>query len=58
MGSLTGTPHEAERALDFSVLVGSRPMYESMPLTRAAEAYQRMKSGAVKFRMVLTMDAA
>jgi alcohol dehydrogenase len=57
VGSLTGTPYETERALEFSVLVGARPMYESMPLGRAAEAYQRMKSGAVKFRMVLTMTA-
>ena len=55
LGSLTGSPYESERALDFSVLVGARPMYEAMPLERAAEAYVRMKSGAVKFRMVLTM---
>lgn len=57
LGSLTGSPYESERTLDFSVLVGARPMYESLPLERAAEAYQRMKSGAVKFRMVLTMPA-
>ncbi|WP_027797029.1 alcohol dehydrogenase [Paraburkholderia acidipaludis] len=54
-GSLTGTPYENEKALDFSVLAGVRPMIEVMPLERANEAYQRMRSGDVKFRMVLTM---
>ena len=59
IGSITGTPYENERALDFSVLTGVRPRIETMPLERAAEAYRRMRSGAVKFRMVLTMgDAA
>ena len=34
---------------------GVRPMVEVMPLEKANEAYQKMKSGEVKFRMVLTM---
>lgn len=55
IGSITGSPYENERALDFSVLTGVRPKIETMPLERAAEAYQRMRSGDVKFRMVLTM---
>lgn len=55
IGSITGSPYENERALDFSVLTGVRPMIETMPLERAADAYARMKSGNVKFRMVLTM---
>lgn len=58
LGSLTGTPYESERTLDFSVLADVRPRYESLPLERAAEAYQRLKRGDVKFRMVLTMTAA
>lgn len=56
MGSLTGTPYDNERALNFSVLADVRPLIETMPLERANEAYQRMKSGDVKFRMVLIMD--
>jgi alcohol dehydrogenase len=56
MGSLTGSPYESEKALDFSVLTGARPMIEVMPLEKANEAYQRMRSGDVKFRMVLTMS--
>ncbi len=41
--------------LDFSVLAGVRPLIQTMPLEKASEAYRRMKSGDVKFRMVLTM---
>lgn len=56
IGSITGSPYENERTLDFSVLTGVRPKIETMPLERAAEAYRRMRSGDVKFRMVLTMN--
>lgn len=55
LGSITGTPYENEKALDFSILTGVRPRIETMPLERAFEAYQKMKSGDVAFRMVLTM---
>ncbi|MEX3672360.1 alcohol dehydrogenase [Paraburkholderia phenoliruptrix] len=54
-GSITGSPYENEKTLDFSVLTGVRPMIETMPLEKAFVAYQRMKRGDVKFRMVLTM---
>lgn len=55
LGSITGTPYENEKTLDFSVLAGVRPRIETLPLERASEAYKKMKSGDVKFRMVLTM---
>lgn len=55
LGSITGTPYENEKTLNFSVLAGVRPRIEVMPLEHAHEAYRRMKSGDVKFRMVLTM---
>jgi alcohol dehydrogenase len=58
LGSITGSPYENEKALGFSVLAGVRPRFEAMPLERANEAYQRMKSGAAQFRMVLTMGQA
>ncbi|TKC92231.1 alcohol dehydrogenase [Trinickia terrae] len=54
-GSVTGSPYESERTLDFSVLSGVRPMIETMPLENAFAAYQRVKRGDVKFRMVLVM---
>ncbi len=55
-GSITGSPYDNERTLDFSVLSGVRPWVETLPLEQAKEAYLRIKSGKVKFRMVLTID--
>ncbi|MBP1885046.1 alcohol dehydrogenase [Sinorhizobium mexicanum] len=55
IGSITGSPYENEKTLDFSVLTGVRPMIETMPLERAQEAVQKMRSGDAKFRTVLTM---
>ncbi|MFC3165800.1 alcohol dehydrogenase catalytic domain-containing protein [Ciceribacter thiooxidans] len=55
IGSITGSPFENEKALAFSVLAGVRPMIETMPLERAQEAVERMRSGDAKFRIVLTM---
>jgi D-arabinose 1-dehydrogenase-like Zn-dependent alcohol dehydrogenase len=50
----SGTSKDSEDALSFSALAGVAPMIETMPLERAAEAYERMMSGAARFRMVLT----
>lgn len=55
LGSITGTPYENEKALEFSVLADVRARIETMPLENAFEAYEKMKSGNAKFRMVLTM---
>jgi alcohol dehydrogenase len=55
-GSFTGSPLESEKTMSFSVLTDVRPMIETMPLEQAQEAYRRVVSGAVKFRMVLTMS--
>ncbi len=54
-GSITGSPHESERTLNFSVLAGVQAEVEVMPFELANEAYQRLKSGAAKFRVVLSM---
>jgi D-arabinose 1-dehydrogenase-like Zn-dependent alcohol dehydrogenase len=51
----SGNSRDSEDAMSFSVLAGVLPMIETMPLDRAAEAYERMMSGAARFRMVLTM---
>lgn len=53
-GSLTGSPYENEKVLKFSVLVDVRPKIEVLALTQAQEAYQRIKRGDIKFRLVLT----
>ena len=52
---MTGTPHDSERALAFSVLVDARPQVEVLPLERANAALERLRSGVVRFRMVLSM---
>lgn len=57
-GSITGSPYENERTLDFSVLTDVRPWIETMPLSQAVEAYRRMRSGETKFRMVLTINGS
>ena len=54
LGSITGTPYDNEKALNFSVLVDVRPRIEVLPLEQAAEALRRLRSGDVKYRMVLT----
>ena len=55
-GSLTGTPIEIEDTLAFSVLENIRPMIETAPLERAADAYAHLMQGKARFRMVLKMD--
>jgi D-arabinose 1-dehydrogenase-like Zn-dependent alcohol dehydrogenase len=54
-GWASGTPADAEDTLRFSELSGVRPMIETYPLAKAAEAYARMMSGNAQFRVVLTM---
>jgi len=51
----SGTSIDSEDTLAFSALIGVRPMVETMPLERAAEAFERMVSGAARFRMVLAI---
>ena len=40
--------------MEFSVLHGIVPRNEVVPLSQINEAFQRMMSGAARFRMVLT----
>jgi D-arabinose 1-dehydrogenase-like Zn-dependent alcohol dehydrogenase len=54
-GWASGTPSDSEDTLRFSELTGVRPMIETYPLEKAAEAYARMMSGHAQFRVVLTM---
>lgn len=50
----SGIPADSEDTLQFSEMTGVRPMIETYPLARAAEAYARMMSGKARFRVVLT----
>jgi D-arabinose 1-dehydrogenase-like Zn-dependent alcohol dehydrogenase len=54
-GWASGTAMDSEDTLRFSSLSGVRPMIERYPLEKAAEAYDQMISGRVRFRVVLTM---
>jgi D-arabinose 1-dehydrogenase-like Zn-dependent alcohol dehydrogenase len=54
-GWASGTPADEEDTLRFAELTGVRPMIETYPLEKAAEAYDRMMSGKAQFRVVLTM---
>jgi len=53
-GHASGTSMDSQDTLAFSALSGVRPMIETVPLERAGDAYERMMSGAARFRMVLT----
>ena len=55
-GALTGDTATGEITLKFSSMSGISAMIETMPLERAAEAYAKMMTGQVRFRMVLTMN--
>lgn len=54
-GCYSGTARDSQDTLEFSALNGVHPMIEKFPLARAGEAYARMHSGKVRFRVVLTM---
>jgi D-arabinose 1-dehydrogenase-like Zn-dependent alcohol dehydrogenase len=53
VGSLTGSSIENEDNLAFSLAHGIKPMTEVMALDDAPKAYERMMSGAARFRVVL-----
>jgi D-arabinose 1-dehydrogenase-like Zn-dependent alcohol dehydrogenase len=55
VGHASGASIESQDTLAFSTMSNVRPMIETMPLARGAEAYARMMRGEARFRMVLTM---
>ena len=54
-GWYSGTSIDSQDTLAFSVRTGVRPMNETYPLDRVAEAYDHMMSGKARFRVVLTI---
>ncbi|HWX97644.1 MAG TPA: alcohol dehydrogenase [Solirubrobacteraceae bacterium] len=56
-GHASGTSGDSEDTLAFSALAEVRPMIQTVPLEQADEAYERMMSGAARFRMVLSTGA-
>ena len=55
-GWYSGSARDSQDTLEFSALSGVHPMIEKFPLRSVAEAYERMHSGKVRFRVVLTMN--
>jgi D-arabinose 1-dehydrogenase-like Zn-dependent alcohol dehydrogenase len=49
----SGVSADSADTMRFAVLSGVRPVIETMPLERANEAYEKMMSGAARFRMVI-----
>src|ERR1700736_3939849 len=56
-GWYSGTSIDSQDTLAFSLRAGVRPMIETYPLERVAEAYDRMMSGKARFRVVLTIGS-
>jgi D-arabinose 1-dehydrogenase-like Zn-dependent alcohol dehydrogenase len=54
-GWYSGTARDSQDTLEFSAFNRVHPMIEKYPLSRVSEAYERMHSGKVRFRVVLTM---
>jgi D-arabinose 1-dehydrogenase-like Zn-dependent alcohol dehydrogenase len=55
VGHASGASIDSQDTLSFSALSGVRPTIETMPLERAADAYDKMMRNEARFRMVLTM---
>jgi D-arabinose 1-dehydrogenase-like Zn-dependent alcohol dehydrogenase len=52
----SGVASDSEDTMAFSALTGVRSMNEVYPLEKAPEAFDRMMTGAARFRAVLTMS--
>jgi D-arabinose 1-dehydrogenase-like Zn-dependent alcohol dehydrogenase len=52
----SGTSMDSQETLNFSTLTDVRPMIEVVPIAEAQQAYDKMMSGAARFRMVLTHE--
>ncbi|WP_242677338.1 alcohol dehydrogenase catalytic domain-containing protein [Streptomonospora litoralis] len=52
-GHPSGTSKGSEDTMRYCTITGARAIIETMPLERAAEAYDRMLSNDARFRMVL-----
>jgi D-arabinose 1-dehydrogenase-like Zn-dependent alcohol dehydrogenase len=52
-GHLTGSPRDTEEAMRFAAINGVRPVVERMPLAKANDALERIRTGKPRFRIVL-----
>ncbi|MET0453089.1 MAG: alcohol dehydrogenase catalytic domain-containing protein [Mycobacterium sp.] len=54
-GHPSGTSRDVEETMHFAVQSGVRAVIEEVPLARAAEGFETMKSGKAHYRVVLTV---
>jgi D-arabinose 1-dehydrogenase-like Zn-dependent alcohol dehydrogenase len=55
-GWYSGSARDSQDTLEFSALSDVHPMIEKYPLSQVTDAYERMHSGKVRFRVVLMME--
>ena len=53
----SGSSIDSEDTLKFSAMTGVRPMTETFPLEKIADAYDRMMSNRARFRVVITIGS-
>lgn len=56
-GWYSGTARDSQDTLEFSGLSEVHPMVEKYPLSEVAAAYEQMRSGRARFRVVLMMES-
>jgi len=55
-GSPTGSPSSMDRMLDFSARHGIAPVTEIFPMSKVNEAFDHLRSGKARYRIVLEND--
>ncbi len=55
-GSVIGSPSMQHAMMRFAAAQGVRPMIETLPMSRANEAFARLRRGQVRYRAVLRND--
>jgi alcohol/geraniol dehydrogenase (NADP+) len=57
-GSPTGSPTALDRMLDFSARHGISPVTETFPMARVNDAFEHLRSGKARYRIVLINEQA
>ena len=55
-GSPTGSPTSIDRMLEFSARHSIAPVIENFPMSKVNEAFEHLRSGKARYRIVLTND--
>ncbi|HVE16954.1 MAG TPA: hypothetical protein VNB29_09470, partial [Chthoniobacterales bacterium] len=57
-GSPTGSPSALDLMLDFAARHGVAPVTETYPMSKVNEAFEHLRAGKARYRIVLTNDIA